>query len=131
MGRLPAPVLPLTMRQAVALLQCTAQDPALPGPAPPDPFLPSLPSLPVTRASALRLRRYLARRAPQALLTHRDPACRKGRPYLTTLALLRDHCPELFGTTAPLVALLRDALSSLTARVEALEATPRAPPAAR
>ena len=123
MGRLPASVLPLTMRQAVALLQCAAQDPAPPGPA--------LPSLPVTRASALRLRRYLARRAPQALLTHRDPACRKGRPYLTTLALLRDHCPELFGTMSPLVALLRDALSSLTARVEALEATPRGPPAAR
>lgn len=116
MGRLPASVLPLTMRQAVALLQCAAQDPALPGPALPGPTSP-----PVTRASALRLRRYLARRAPQALLTHRDPACRKGRPYLTTLALLRDHCPELFGTTAPLVALLRDALSSLTARVEALE----------
>lgn len=100
--------LPLTMVQAALALGWVTE-------------LPRVPSTPTTRAAGLRLRRYLLQRAPQALLAHRDPAARKGRPYLTTLALLRDHCPELFSRTDDTLVLVREALAALTARVEKLE----------
>jgi len=89
---------------------------------------------PATRVSARRLLRYLAKRAPAALVR---PVASSTRPYYTTARLLGHHCPEFFlgrdelgRLAAEHVAELRESLAeqrlayrSLVARIRSLEHT--------
>lgn len=66
---------------------------------------------PNTRPSARRLLRYLARRAPQALVR---PTAVHTSPYYTTVILLKTHCPEFFCHRDEVAELLRDHVAELT-----------------
>jgi len=70
-----------------------------------------------TRDSARRLLRILKRQAPQALL---KPGPHASSSYYTTMALLKDHCPELFCKRDAMISVVRRQMVEITEELEDL-----------
>lgn len=71
------------------------------------------------QSAGRRLRRYVEARSPRVVLR---PGRSRSSPYLSTLAAVRQACPELVDRRARLEEILRRELGGMGERLDALEA---------